>query len=167
MRTHALHIFTSTLKKPSKSITTMASDLAYYSLDSQISTFFRTHDSVTREQCDNYVRLSLANLSRPNQSRANQCIIQFRAHSSVLNMELVALARDTYGTIEANCIYHGTVAQRMPLPVYVMEKLPGVAYTQVQPSPDPGRPMSPAAASRVINTVTEFARLLQFSRSLT
>ncbi|KAK1765063.1 hypothetical protein QBC33DRAFT_545625 [Phialemonium atrogriseum] len=78
-------------------------------------------------------------------------------------MDLLTLARATHGIIVPNCVCHGTIGQPMPLPVYVMDKLPGVPYIQVQPSPVPGRPMSPAAASRVINTVTDFARFFASS----
>ncbi|RSL83059.1 hypothetical protein CEP52_016814 [Fusarium oligoseptatum] len=151
----------------------MASDLVYYSLDNQINTFFRTYTSVTREQCDKYAASVAGEPVTPESIQGmwsytvtagtKRSIVQFRAPSSSLDMKLLALARDTHGTVVANCVYYGTIGLSMPLPVYVMEKLPGVPYIQVQPSPGPGRPMSPAAASRVINTVTDFARFFASS----
>ncbi|RSL75721.1 hypothetical protein CEP52_017830, partial [Fusarium oligoseptatum] len=143
------------------------------SLDNQINTFFRTYTSVTREQCDKYAASVAGEPVTPESIQgmwsytvtagSKRSIVQFRAPSSFLDMKLLALARDTHGTVVANCVYYGTIGQSMPLHVYVMEKLPGVPYIQVQPSPGPGRPMSPAAASRVINTVTDFARFFASS----
>lgn len=136
----------------------MTSDLAYYSLDNQISTFFRTHKSVTREQCDKYAASIAGEPVAPEPIQGmwsytvtagpkQSSIVQFRGPSSALDMDLLTLARATHGIIVPNCVCHGTIGQPMPLPVYVMDKLPGVPYIQVQPSPSPGRPMSPAAAS--------------------
>lgn len=152
----------------------MTSDLAYYSLDNQISTFFQAHNSVTREQCDKYAASIAGEPVTPEPIQGTwsytvtagpkqSSIVQFRSPSSALDMDLLTLARATHGIIVPNCVYRGTIGQPTPLPVYVMDKLPGVPYSQVQPSPSPGRPMSPAAASRVINTVTDFARLLLVS----
>ncbi|KAJ2904175.1 hypothetical protein MKZ38_008709 [Zalerion maritima] len=48
---------------------------------------------------------------------AEAVIIQFRARSSVLNSKLLELARDTHGTVVADCVYHATIGQLMPIPV--------------------------------------------------
>lgn len=151
----------------------MASDIEYYALENDISKFFQTYTSATREQCDQYAASVAGEPVTPEPIQGmwsytvtagpRWSIVQFRAPSSLLDMELLLLARDTHGPIVPECVYQGAIGHPMPLPVYLMEKLPGVPYClEKLRGLSPSSPMSPAATSRVMNTVADFARLLLF-----
>ena len=59
-------------------------------------------------------------------------IVQFRAQSSILDMETLNLARAIHGQFVATRTYHGNIGQSSPLSVYVIEKLPGTTYIQAR-----------------------------------
>ncbi|KAH8725952.1 hypothetical protein GQ44DRAFT_795184 [Phaeosphaeriaceae sp. PMI808] len=114
-----------------------------YSLDNTINSFFESQSTVTRRQCD---ELAVSLVSEPanpapiqgafnytliagtKQSR----IVQFRAQSSVLDMETLNLARAIHGRSVAACTYRGNVGQSSPLSVYMIEKLSGTTYIQAR-----------------------------------
>lgn len=149
-----------------------------YSLDNTINSFFESQSTVTRRQCDELAvsligepvnpapiqgAFSYTVIAGAKQSK----IVQFRAQSSILDMETLNLARAIHGQFVATCTYHGNLGQSSPLSVYVIEKLPGTTYIQARCINDSlSAELSLEAVSRQSNTVVGFARYCTLSRAL-
>jgi hypothetical protein len=140
-----------------------------YSLDKTINSFFESQSTATRRQCDKLAislvgepinpapiqgAFSYTVIAGPKQSK----IVQFRAQSSVLDMEILNLARAIHGQLVAACTFHGNFGQLSPLSVYVVEKLPGTTYIEARCINGLSAEPSLEAASRQSNTVVGFAR---------
>ena len=143
-----------------------------YSLDNTINSFFKSQSTVTRRQCDELAvsligkpvnpapiqgALSYTIIAGVKQSK----IVQFRAQSSVFDMETLNLARAIHGKFVAACIYHGNIGQSSPLSVYVIEKLPETTYIQALCINSLSAEPSLEAASLQSNTVVDFARYVE------
>lgn len=112
--------------------------LSIYTLDGTISEFFATQSSVTREQCDKVASSLVGNPVIPTPIQGcfsytvtgeavQSKIIQFRAHTSLLDMSILALARDLHPQFVPSIDFHSTLGEgeALPLSVYVMDKVPG------------------------------------------
>jgi hypothetical protein len=141
-----------------------------YSADKVINMFFKSQTTVSRQECDE-LALSLVGgpvnpvpiqgafsytvIAGSNQSK----IVQFRAQSSVLDMEVLNLARAIHGQFVATCTYHGVIGcQPSPVSVYVMERLPGTTYIHARCIHGLSAAPSSEVVSRQSNTVVDFAR---------
>jgi hypothetical protein len=57
-------------------------------------------------------------------------LVQFRAADSPLDKSLTHKARSIHGSLVAEITYLGSIREKKPLSVYVIEKLSGVTYLQ-------------------------------------
>ncbi|PHH49073.1 hypothetical protein CFIMG_007158RA [Ceratocystis fimbriata CBS 114723] len=88
-----------------------------YSLENAIDTFFlRTGPSVSKKRCDDIVLQSK--------------IIQFREEDSLLDVEMLALAKSIHGDIVPACSELGWIGDSKgpKLAIYEMDRLPGENY---------------------------------------
>lgn len=140
-----------------------------YNLDNTINSFFESQSNATRRQCDELAVSLVGEPVNPTpiqgafsytvMAGAKQSeIVQFRAQSSVLDMESLNLARAIYGQLVAACTYHGSIGQTLPLSVYVIERLPGITYIEARLIYGLSTEPSSEAASRQSNTVMSLAR---------
>ncbi|KAI1322667.1 hypothetical protein F5Y16DRAFT_404216 [Xylariaceae sp. FL0255] len=105
----------------------------HYTLDNAINTFFESHPSATRHQCD---ELAVSLIGEP----INPVPIQ-------------ELARKVHGRLVATHTYYGQIGQSSPLSVYVMEKLPGyftILCASVARRPNYGHKRRPTHSQRLL-----------------
>lgn len=114
-----------------------------YSLADTISDFFASHAPVTKQQC---VDLAISLVGGPvnpvpiqgsfsytvTAGSQQSKIVQFRDENSVLDTQILNLARQIHGQLVAAYTFHGHVGQAPPLAIYSMEKLPGTPYVSAQ-----------------------------------
>ena len=111
-----------------------------YSLDAAIAKFF-SQTSATREACDTKAKDLVGGKVVPVTVQGNcsysvyagpECefVVQFRLKSLMLRSEIVALAREIYGSLAPNASFHGQLGEdgKEPLFVYVMNRIPGISY---------------------------------------
>jgi len=111
----------------------------YYNVDTAIQSFFSTSQtSATRAQCDQLASkigrpiepVQLQGMNSYTVQAGSHKIIQFREAASLLDMDMLTLAKHIYGDVVAQCTYHGWVgtSQETGLAVYEMDLLPGENY---------------------------------------
>ncbi|KAI1308062.1 hypothetical protein F5Y03DRAFT_351020 [Xylaria venustula] len=103
----------------------------------QISTFFASNPSVTRNQCDDLAAALLGGpvAATPIQGgnsytvkREEACkVVQFR--SSQLDMAKYGLAQQTYFNFVPQCVYHGVLGA---LHIYVCDRVSGTAFCRLR-----------------------------------
>jgi len=111
-----------------------------YSLDIAIAEFF-SQTSATREVCDTKAKDLVGGKVVPVTVQGNcsysvyagpECefVVQFRLKSLMLKSEIVALAREIYGSLAPNASFHGQLGEdgKEPLFVYVMNRIQGISY---------------------------------------
>lgn len=113
-----------------------------YSLDNAIDSFFsEAGASSSRAQCDDFVRQRYGGQIRPVDIQgvssytviaglSGDKIIQFREQAALLDMGILALAKEVHGELVPACSELGRVGDPSgsPLAVYEMDKLPGENY---------------------------------------
>ena len=85
----------------------------------------------------------------------NGKLFQFRVEESILDMQVLNLARATHPQFVAGCKYHGTVGQSRPLHIYEMDNLPGTPYIIAR---DISATQPPDAVIRQRSTMKDLAR---------
>ena len=111
-----------------------------YSLDVAIAEFF-SQTSASREACDNKAKDLVGGKVVPVTVQGNcsysvyagpefEFVVQFRLKSLMLKSEIVALAREIYGSLAPNASFHGQLGEdgKEPLFVYVMNRIQGISY---------------------------------------
>ncbi|KAF8846691.1 hypothetical protein BDZ45DRAFT_682378, partial [Acephala macrosclerotiorum] len=111
-----------------------------YSLDVAIAEFF-SRTSASRKACDtkakNLIRGEIVLVTV--QSNCNysvyagpkfEFVVQFCLKSLMLKSEIIALAREIYGSLAPNALFHGQLREdgKEPLFVYVINQIPGISY---------------------------------------
>lgn len=135
-----------------------------YNIDDSIQEFFSSSTSVSREECDAYVRDHYAGSAHPVPLQGcfsytlavGDKIVQFRRENSKLdesNMQLVRQAADGF---LPDTQYHGTIGEDRPLHIYEMIRLPGEMYIFAR---DASIPQPENAKAQQINIVKDLARL--------
>ncbi|KND86779.1 hypothetical protein TOPH_08589 [Tolypocladium ophioglossoides CBS 100239] len=134
-----------------------------YSLNGEISSFFESNTTVTRQQCDNFALSRATGQVNPAQIQGvwsytliagNSKVFQFRAQSSRLDMDIMSLAKAIHPQFVAGCKYHGTIGQSRPLHIYEIDNLPGATYVMARDSSDI---QPPDAIFRQRSTVKDYA----------
>ncbi|KAJ5143352.1 uncharacterized protein N7515_002139 [Penicillium bovifimosum] len=137
-----------------------------YNLDDTIDSFFASNPSVTRQQCDDFVRSHATDPSDqviPVQIQgafsytvtAGSKLFQFRVEDSRIDQEIMTLAKAAHPEFVAVVNYHETIGTEQPLHIYEMEKLPGIPYILAR---DVSPIQPPESISRQQNTTRDFAR---------
>jgi len=111
-----------------------------YSLDIAIAEFF-TQTSASREACDTKAKDLVRGEVVPVTVQGScsysvyagpelEFVVQFRLKSLMLESEIVALAREIYGSLAPNALFHGKLGDdgKELLFVYVMNRIPGISY---------------------------------------
>jgi hypothetical protein len=111
-----------------------------YSLDVAIAEFF-SQTSASREACDTKAKDLVGGKVVPVTVQGNcsysvyagpefEFVVQFRLKSLMLKSEIVALAREIYGSLAPNASFHGQLGEdgKEPLFVYVMNRIQGISY---------------------------------------
>lgn len=111
-----------------------------YSLDNTIAEFF-SQTSATREACDSKAKDLVGGEVVPVTVQGNcsysvyagpelEFVVQFRLKSLMLRSEVVALAREIYGSLAPIASFHGQLGDdgKEPLFVYVMNRIQGISY---------------------------------------
>lgn len=140
-----------------------------YNIANAISSFFTSHTTATRQQCDAFASSLAGSPASPvpiqgtfsytvTAGTENGKLFQFRVQESSLDMEIMSLARATHPQFVAGCKYHGTISQPRPLHVYEMDNLPGTPYIIAR---DPSVAQPPDAVLRQRNTVKGLARYVR------
>lgn len=122
----------------------------------QISSFFRRHRFVTKEECDDAAASITGKpvSQTPMQGSTSYTVatdtkvIQFR-HSD-LNLEVMEQARKTYGNFVPECKSRGMLAD---VHIYEMDLVTGVAFSQAR-----RQLVSPGMEERLLLIVQDFAR---------
>lgn len=138
-----------------------------YSLDHAIDSFFsEAGASSSRTQCDDFVRQRYGGQIRPVDIQgvtsytvivaglSGEKIIQFREQSALLDMNMLALAKEVHGELVPTCSELGWVGDTSgsPLAIYEMNKLPGENYIIARPSLE---------HDEQINTIYSLARFVK------
>lgn len=137
-----------------------------YNLNDAINLFFASNTSVTRQQCDNFVRSHATDPSNqviPVQTQgvfsytvtAGSKLFQFRIKDSRIDGELMTLAKAAHPEFVAFVSYHETIGTNQPLHIYEMEKLPSIPYILAR---DISPIQPPDSISRQQNTTRDLAR---------
>lgn len=148
--------------------------MSSYDLDEAIQSFFETHTSTTRQQCDDVALSHARGLIHPVQVQGmfsytivvgtiEPRLFQFRCQDSTLNLDTMSLAKDIHSRFVASYKYHGTIGQSQPLHVYEMDNLPGTTYIMGR-NTCPLQP--PDAVFRQRNTAKDLARKVPEPRCL-
>jgi hypothetical protein len=146
----------------------------YYSLDNAISSFFEVNTTATRQQCDDFVLSRAGGPVNPVQIQGmfsytltagidESKLFQFRVQDSILDMDIMTLAKATHSQFVASCKYHGIIGQSRPLHIYEMDNLPGTTYIMAR---DISVIQPPDAVLRQRNTVSDLARYVQMLAAL-
>jgi hypothetical protein len=111
-----------------------------YDISVEITRFFEDHAPITREQCDIFVinllgepikqvpiqgQFSYTLLAGQPESTS---VVQFRSAKSPLDLQMTALAKSVHGTLAAKTQAYGAMGDNALVFIYVIERLPGVAY---------------------------------------
>lgn len=119
-----------------------------YTLDNAIDSFFsEAGASSSKEQCDEVARQRFGGEIRPVNIQGSTSytviagpsgnkIIQFREQAALLDMKMLALAKDVHKDVVASCSELGWVGESngSQLAIYEMERLPGENYITARPS---------------------------------
>ncbi|KAF2963271.1 hypothetical protein GQX73_g10289 [Xylaria multiplex] len=119
-----------------------------YTLENAIDSFFlEAGASSSRMECDEVARQRCGGEIRPVDIRGSTSytviagqsgnkIIQFREKTALLDMRMLALAKDIYGDVVASCSELGWVGNQngSQLAIYKMDRLPGENYITARPS---------------------------------
>jgi hypothetical protein len=128
----------------------------------QIASFFSRHESITKDDCNHTAASLIGSPVSPTlvqgvssytvASDVNQPakVVQFR--ESALNLELLAIARQTYGEFVPNCEPCDKLAD---VYIYEMDLVPGVAFSRVR-----CQLLAPGMENRLLRTVQDFARFV-------
>lgn len=112
--------------------------MSLYSLDDTINQFF-VNCPVTREECDRKA-VELAGEAVKSvwlqgafsyTVAGEKLLARFRVPESLLDTNILDLARKVHGSFVPVCLKSGVVGPAPSLAVYVMEKVPGVTFIQV------------------------------------
>ncbi|KAK3323210.1 hypothetical protein B0T19DRAFT_442706 [Cercophora scortea] len=137
-----------------------------YSLDNAIDTFFSEYTTVSRQQCDAFVKFRVGGgqvqavqiqgyFSYTVVAAENNKIFQFRVHDSQLDMAIVTQAKLVHPQFVPSCIYLGAMGESRPVHIYEMDNVQGTTYILAR---DNSIPQPPDAVLRQGNTVKDFAR---------
>jgi hypothetical protein len=140
-----------------------------YSLDSVVNNFFLSHTSILREECDKLATSLLGGPVSPVpiqgafsytvQDRCKESrLVQFRTQCSVLDLNILRLAKTIHGRFVADCIYHQTIGKTTLLHIYEIQKLPGLTYIEARCKRGISTCLSMEELCRQSNTVTDLAR---------
>ncbi|KAB5585648.1 hypothetical protein GE09DRAFT_1210248 [Coniochaeta sp. 2T2.1] len=119
-----------------------------YSLDNAFDSFFsEAGASSSRMQCDDVVRRRYGGQIRPVSIQGSSSytvitgpsgykIIQFREQAALLDLNLLALAKEVHGDVVPGCLELGWVGEPegSQLAIYEMDRLPGENYIIARPS---------------------------------
>ncbi|KID82012.1 Protein kinase-like domain protein [Metarhizium guizhouense ARSEF 977] len=120
--------------------------LVYYNIDASITEFFSNlSTSATRAQCDEFASkhfggsiepVPLQGVTSYTVTAGRDKIVQFREPISLLNMEMLALAKKVHPDVVASCTFHGFIGEPSSnaLAIYVMNRLPGDNYISARAS---------------------------------
>jgi hypothetical protein len=141
-----------------------------YSLDNSINGIFEAQ-SATRRECDEMAFKLVGGQIKPSPIQgafsytviagaAQSKIVQFRAQSSLLDMDTLSLAHRIHLQTVVPVTFNNTIGDKesSPLTVYVMNRIPGVTLIEagmINEDTEGGRLV---AESRRINTIKDFAR---------
>ncbi|KAF2794060.1 hypothetical protein K505DRAFT_242956 [Melanomma pulvis-pyrius CBS 109.77] len=142
-----------------------------YALDNRINEFFETQSSITRQQCDN-MAISLAGgpiSPVPIQGAfsytvtagaAQSKIVQFRTHTSLLDMNTLTVARKIHPDFVPATTFYGTLgeSEASSLSVYGMEKISGTTYIEARFYDESTAEAQLEAELLRLTTVRDFAR---------
>lgn len=137
---------------------------APYRLETAISSFFDTHTTATRHECDFFamsqggapaVPVPIQGMFSYTVSVGANKIFQFRDSESSIDVELMNLVATIHGKLVPGCKYLGTIGGARPLSIYEMDKMNGTAYIMAR---DCSIPQPPDAVARQRRTVIDFAR---------
>lgn len=142
-----------------------------YNLDDAITSFFsEAGASSSRKQCDDFVRQRYGGQIRPVDIQgltsytviaglSGEKIIQFREQTALLDMNMLALAKEVHGELVPTCSQLGWVGDTSgsPLAIYEMNKLPGENYIIARPG---------LGHDERINTIHSLARFVEPMSSL-
>lgn len=106
-----------------------------YSLDVAIAEFF-SQTSATRKACDTKAKHLVGGKVVPVTVQGNcsysvyagpefEFVIQFRLKSLMLELEIVALAREIYSSLAPNALFYGQLGEdgKEPLFVYIINRI--------------------------------------------
>jgi hypothetical protein len=105
----------------------------------QISQFFNRHQSVTNDRCNRLAADILHSPISPTQVQGGSSytvtadsdqarkVVQFR--SSKLDIEIIELAKQSYGDFVPSCEYHSQLGE---VHTYVFDLVPGTGYCRVR-----------------------------------
>lgn len=119
-----------------------------YTLDNAIDSFFSgAGASSSKRQCDDVARQRCGGEIRPVKIQGSTSytviagpsgnkIVQFREQTALLDMHMLALAKDIHKDVVASCSELGWVGNisGSQLAIYEMDRLPGENYITVRPS---------------------------------
>lgn len=125
------------LNRFSRIITPFATMIKLYNLNNAINLFFASNTSVTRQQCDDFVRSHATDPSNqviPVQIQGafsytvttGSKLFQFRIKDSRIDGEIMTLAKAAHPEFVAFVSHHETIGTNQPLHIYEMEKLPSI-----------------------------------------
>ena len=153
-----------------------------YSLDNEIRSFFNGNLSTSRKECDDLARSLLGGepvVPFPIQGHfsytvcspqavteggngsshpvENAKIVQFRLNRSKIDIYVAQLAKAIHGDITAETDYYGEIGRggEACLCVYVIEKLPGITYIEME---NFSVEMSAEIATKQLRLVEDLAR---------
>ncbi|KAF4454064.1 Protein kinase-like domain protein [Fusarium austroafricanum] len=122
-----------------------AMECSLYSMEDEISNFF-AKTSASRAECDERAEELVGGKATPVKVQgvcsytlyAGPCldyIVQFRLEPSRLNMKIISLASEVYGTLAPTVSFQGQIGQasdesnvKKPLYVYLMHRMKGVTH---------------------------------------
>lgn len=84
-------------------------------------------------------------------------LVQFR--TTEFDSEVLRLARSIHGGLVAETFHHGFLEDAKQLSIYVVERLPGVTYTEYSVKNSAGVDISEVEFQRQRNTITGLAKL--------
>lgn len=137
-----------------------------YTLDNAIDSFFsEAGASSSKMQCDEFARTRCGGEIRPvslqglnsytvTAGPSGDKIIQFREESALLDMDMLALAKDIHKDVVASCSDLGWIGnlKGSQLAIYEMDRLPGENYITARSS---------LTYDQRLNTVYSLARFVE------
>ncbi|KAM0433867.1 hypothetical protein ACHAPT_003810 [Fusarium lateritium] len=112
-----------------------------YSLENAIDSFFSEAGASSKVQCDDFVRRRYGGQILPVKIQglssytviaglSGNKIIQFREQSGLLDMDMLALAKEVHGDVVPRCSELGSIGELngSQLAIYEMDRLPGENY---------------------------------------
>ena len=119
-----------------------------YTLDNAINDFFlQPGVSASKEQCDVFAHRTYGGQIQPVDIKGSTSytviaapsgnkIIQFREPTALLDMRMLALAKDVHGDVVPSCSKLGSIGDPngSQLVIYEMDKLPGDNYIIIRSS---------------------------------